>query len=57
MCDKAGDKGEMARIGKRLCSGRNERKLGTQEDVEWLPMVGRKWFGPTGLKGKMLWEV
>lgn len=48
----------LARMGKRLCSRRSEGELGPQEDIEWLLMVGRKWFGPTGLRGKMLlWEV
>lgn len=54
MDDRAGDSGEMARTGNRLCSGRNEGELRLQEDVEWLLMVGRKRFGPTALRGKML---
>lgn len=58
MCDRAGDSGEMARVGKRLYSGRSKGELGPQEEVEWLHMVGRKWLGPTGFRGKMLpWEV
>lgn len=47
----------MARIGKRMYSGRNEREFEPQEEVEWSLIVRRKWFGPTGLRGKMLWEV
>lgn len=42
----------MARTGKRMYSGRNEREFEPQEEVEWSPIVRRKWFGPTGLRGK-----
>lgn len=45
---------ELAGMGKRLCSGRSRRALGPQGKVEWLLISGRKWFAPTGLKGKTL---